>query len=421
LRFRALLAAGFAVTVGCEDSTPPAPNVAPNTEITGQIPTDGSSVPNHVQFEWRGTDADGTPAYFETILVQYPPNITRFEDIVVQVPAVDDPRWANGRVNGNRYTLLAPADILRVDPRTTSPPIVFDRWQSYFVRAIDNEGAIDESPAYRTYRAITEAPQLEVVAPAVVGQAVTLPRTVVLNWDGIDYIGSGLGAEQQLPSEARWVKLEATLDGTGQPLGFPDSLYNLTDDRWSPWAAWNTQNGRSAVLRDLVPAGPGQQAFVVAVQGRDDGGAITPQFDRTTPDANNYAVVIADGMEPVGPSITVFVRHATVDTLEIEGGTPPSFVVLAESDSVTVSWTRPDASRYGAGANDTRYGWDIANPSDDNAWTPWGTTRSALPQQVGIGHRFHLQARDDTGRGNPALHQVTSVVIQINPVLARRP
>jgi hypothetical protein len=206
------------------------------------------------------------------------------------------------------------------------------------------------------------------------------------------------------------------LDGNGDPLGFPDSLYALVESRWSPWAAWNTIDGRTAVLRDLVPAGGGTQAFVVAVQGRDEGGAITPLFE-TAQFKNNYGVFIADGSLPTGPSLKIFVSHTRVDTLDVVGnGAPPAFALAVESDSVRVSWNRPSAQHYGASGTDTRYGWDLVDPEEELGWSQWSTARPTVGRPVGTGRVFHLQGRDDTGRANPELHQVTSVSITITPV-----
>lgn len=419
------VALGFCIAIlaGCDDSTPPAPNQPPDTFITGSVPADSSRVPHKLDIFWRGVDADGTPAYFEYILDTYPRSANTIDDFTVQVPAVGDPRWASGRVNANHRIIVTLADTLRVDPRTAPPPLAFDRWHTFFIRAVDNEGTIDDTPDHRTFQAYTAAPILELVEPLVRGDAVSLPRTLVVNWNGDDPIGTSTSpGELQDPVEARWVSLRCTLDGNGEPLGFPDSLYAVVESRWSPWAAWNTVDGRSAVLRDLVPAGSGTQAFVVAVQGRDDAGAITPRFE-TVQFGNNYGAFIADGSLATGPSLTIFVRHTRTDTLQVAGnGSPPSFTLAVESDSVLVSWNRPSGRHYGASGTDTRFGWDIQEPDEDLEWSAWNTVRSASPRLVGTGRVFHLQGRDDVGRTDPNLHQVTSVTITINPapVTARR-
>jgi hypothetical protein len=415
----AILVLGAIVVAGCEDSTPPSPNIAPETEITSSVPRDSSSVAHHVDIHWRGADADGTPAYFQYILDTYPRSVARIDQIVFDPPAVNDARWANGRVNANHLLVVAPADTLRVDPRTAPPPLLFDRWHTFYLRAVDNEGAIDETPAFRTFKTFTAAPVLGLLEPTRVGEPAILPRAVVAHWEGYDQIGGGLGSDEQDPREARWALLRCQLDGNGDPLGFPDSLYALAPSRWSPWSAWMSAGGQSAVLRDLVPVGPNQQAWVFAVQGRDDGGAITPRFEAAPEFQNNYAVIVADGSLPVGPAIRIFVRHARVDTLQVAGdGAPPSFNVMSGTDSVSISWARPDASRYGAGATETRYGWDI-DPNTESEWTLWSVVRSTPPHDIGASSVFNLQARDDIGGANASLHQVTDVQIVVQRSAAK--
>lgn len=415
----AALAVGVVVFASCEDSTPPSPNQPPETIITSSVPGDSSRVPHHVEIHWRGADADGTPAYYEYILDTYPRSADTVDDFTVTVPGVGDPRWASGRITANNRVIIALADTLRVDPRPTPPPpLLFDRWHTFFVRAVDNEGAIDETPDVRTFQAFTAAPVLAILEPALFGDAPALPRTVVMHWDGYDPIGTSGG--DQNPQDARWVLLRCELDGGGDPLGFPDSLYALTESRWSAWAPWSSADGRTAVLRDL-PTGSGREAYVFAVQGRDDGGAITPRFDASADLSNNYAAFVADAAVPTGPALTIFVQHARVDTLHVRGNGAPSLLqVFAGTDSVSVSWNRPEARHYGAAGTDTRYGWDIVAPEQDLEWTTWSTIRSAPRRAVDAGHDLFLQGRDDVGRSNAALHQVTTVQIQIRPAPAKR-
>ncbi len=411
----AATALAVAILAGCNPDEPASPNLPPETFITSSTPRDSSRVGHHVDFLWFAADQDGRLAYFEYVLDTYPRSVARIDQVHPVPPGIDDVRWT--RIDGNGHTFILPADTLRVDPRTTVGPLEFDRWHSFYLRAVDNDGTFDATPDSRTFQAFTQAPQLALVAPALRGAPATLPRTSVMHWTGFDVVGGG--PDPQNPQDSRWVLLHATLDGLGNPLGFPDSLYALRESRWSPWQTWNTGTGTSHVLRDVVPAGPTQQAFVFAVQGRDDGGAITARFDATTIDANNYAVLVLDGNLPVGPRITAYVAHATTDTLSIPPGTPPPFNVSAGTDSVRVSWTKPDASSYGANATETRYGWNIANVANDNEWTAWSTVRSAARQAVrSTGDIFFLQCRDNVGSGNHALDLVTSARIVIQPLPA---
>ena len=404
----ALAAAAILAGTGCNEETAPRPNTPPETFITGG-PVEGTRTPHHAEIFWRGADVDGTTPHYDYILETYPSTVTAYAQITVQTPAVDDARWV--RIAVSSRTFVLPADALR-GARTDPPPLFFDRWHTFFVRAVDNDGGIDTTPEARTFQAFTEAPTVSMSAPTITSTAAILPHTSVMHWTGIDPIGSV--GDFQDPQSARWVLLRATLDGMGQPLGFPDSLYALAESRWSPFRDWNTTDGRTAVLRNLVPAGPAQQAYVFAVQAKDDGGAITPNFDRASITTSNYATFIADGTLDAGPRVSVFVAHTRVDTLAALGGNPAPFNVSTTADSAAIRWSAPDATRYGGQAREARYGWNLTDVLDDAQWTAWSSASRAAPtRRLSNNDAFFLQCRDDLGRGNHALDQVTTVRIGI--------
>lgn len=400
-------AVGLLAVAGCNTETAPHPNTPPETFITGG-PVEGSRTPHHAEILWRGADTDGTVGHFDYILETYPADVTAYAQIHVQVPALDDPRWVRmGQIS--RRTFVLPADVLR-GARTDPLPLYFDRWHTFFVRAVDDQGSVDDTPDARTFQGFTEAPSVSITSPIPPHTVPALPHTLVMNWSGTDPIG-GAGDFQD-PQAARWVLLRATLDGSGQPLGFPDSLYALAESRWSAFAAWSTTAGRTAVLRNLVPVGPAQQAFVFAVQARDDGGAITPNFDGTSAATNNYAAFVADGTLDAGPRIPVFITHSRTDSITALGGDNPTYTFTTSADSVAIRWSQPDATRYGGLAREARYGWNITDVTDDAEWTAWSSaTRSAPKRRILAGDLFFLQGRDDLGRGDHSQDQVTTIRI----------
>jgi len=274
---------------------------------------------------------------------------------------------------------------------------------------VDNDGAVDDTPEHVTFQTFTEAPDMALELPAQAGITVTLPRTFAMNWTGTDPIGAT--DDTQDPKEARWIMLDATLDGSGRPLGFPDSLYALADSRWQPFRDWGTVQGRSAVLRNLTLAGPGTRTIVFAIQGRDDGGAVTPLFSEDGV-ANNYTTIRVDGALDVGPRMHMFAAHTTVDTLDFLGGSPAAVTISTAADSVAMSWNQPDASRYGAVARECRFGWNLLDVSDDDLWTEWEpTSRSAPRRRILNNDIFYCQCRDDLGRGDHTQDLITTVRI----------
>ena len=351
---------------------------------------------------WSGGDLDGTIDHWEYVLLAHPRAATRIEQLAILPPPANDPSWK--RIEQARVQVAALADTLRADPRGDIGRGEFDRWCSFFVRAVDNEGGVDPTPDSRTFFAYTLAPRLDLLSPAVTGAAATVPRTFVMNWNGVDSIGGSLGT--QSPKEVRWVLLPVTVDGGGQPIGFPAALYDLPESAWSAWTGWTAMDslGRQAVFRDRVPVGAFQYN-VFALQARDDAGAITPKFDAATAGSNNYATVRIDGTLSVGPRFGVRAREIPATTWFFDGIGAPGFIVSSTSDTLTLSWDTPGTQHYGANPGESRYGWNITDQSDDQMWSAWSFIRSAAPRQLGATQRFYLQNRDSIG-------QVTTAVIE---------
>lgn len=391
---------GFALWLvgGCgNDPSEPAPNVPPETFITSGEPRDSSRVVHHVTLNWNGQDIDGTvPRTFDYILDTYPRRVATIAQVVPQTPAVNDPRWT--RLTAYQVTLAVAADTLRADPRGDIGAGEFDRWHTFYLRAVDNEGTPDETPDHRTFQAFTQAPSLWLLSPTRGPAVTTLPRTFVLHWDGNDPIGHG--PPLQDPKQSRWVLLPATLDTGGNPIGYPDALYNLPDTTWSDWAAWTATDstGRNAVVRDRVPVGPTRQSFVFAVQGRDDGGAITPKF---TGDAtqNNYAAITVDGALRTGPHLTVHSRQDSLSAWSFPGIGSPALNASVANDTLTLFWDVMQTNHYGGRTRDYRYGWNIVDVNDDQQWTAWSAVRVASPHILDAGGDvFKVQARDNIGQ-----------------------
>jgi hypothetical protein len=404
--------AGIACAAGCKESSPPAPNQLPDTFIV-LAPAEGGRTPNHLAIYYRGGDLDGTIAYYQNILHTDPRFVSDYATVQqrLQTPEVGDPRWT--RVDAASLDLVVLADTLRADPRGDIGQGHFDRWHTFWVRAVDGEGGIDATPEGVSFDAYTKAPQVGLESPVVRGQTATLPSVCVMNWGGLDYVDGG---EIQQPRQARWVLRRVQLDGGGQPLGYPDSLYDLPDSVWSAWKNWTAADstGREAVVRRAVPDGQ-EHAYVFAIQGRDDGGAVTPQFDASTASANNYAVLKLDGSLPVGPTVVVRARGDSISSWTFADSIPP-LQGTALTDTLVLTWT-VQARQYGGNSRDCRYGWNITNPSDDGQWTAWSATgRTSAPHAFTAGvEEFCVQCRDQ-------LRQVRTgciVFVRASPRLGR--
>jgi hypothetical protein len=404
-----------AVSLGCNGDLgiqKMTPNRPPETSLSGGPRDSTAATPYHVPLFWSGSDPDGTIDHYDFILVDHPASRSSIEGedslttVVITVPGVDDPRWQGTTSTDSLFVTLA--DTLRRDPQPGPGEnedmirnTYFERWHTFFVRAVDNDGMPDATPDYRTFNATNLAPTVHMMEPIRAGDVFSAPSTVVFNWDGADDTGTGDLLE---PVAARWVIIPSRIDWLGNYLSFPDSLYHLPKHgahqyAWSAFSRWDASDGsgRRAVVRGLdeqTSLNPDFGYYIFAVQAMDEAGAVTPVFDWTTSRKNNVSLVKVSGR--VGPILTIEDRFLGRFTFA-EGSRPVRFDI-GSGQPLSLCWNA-DASRYGGSIVGYRYGWDILNPEDDAEWSSWNTSTTCAPTRTfnaGI-HRFFLQVLDIAG------------------------
>jgi hypothetical protein len=389
----------------CGEEGTPAPNIDPETTISGSIPPEAGRADHHVTFFWSGSDLDGIVKAYDYILEVYPRSIGQFSEIQLVEPDIGDSRWTRTSCAATNISLVLLADTLRADPSGDIGDGTFDRWHTFWVRATDNEGAVDQSPDKVTFQAFTKAPQMALVEPVIIGQVPVLPKTFVMNWGGGDDIGSG---EFQDPLESRWFLKTVQLDGAGLPIGYPEAFFNLHESDWSDWVPWGnagTPSRQAAFFDQLPPGGVSEVAFVFALQGRDDGGAITPQFNLDTANENNYGVFRVSDSVPFGPSLRVDSENLSgVGPWDFEGSASTPVLEIVSVGEVRINWGVMKAEHYGAGPGEYRFAWNIQDPENDDLWSVWSTVRAAPPQLLLLSiEELQIQARDNIGQVTTAI------------------
>jgi hypothetical protein len=415
----ALLASGLGLASGCNDNDlglqKRHPNRPPETVLASGPPDSTYQTNYRVHLYWSGADGDGTIDHYDFILVDHPAvddSIATTSGgggnrVVVSVPEPDDPRWQS--TSARDTLVITRADTLRRNPApppgTGSSEISrfnefvrrqsFERWHTFFVRAVDNEGAADPTPDYRSFNSNNIAPVVTLQPPVDVQRdEFTGPPTIIFNWDGIDPVGDGT---ELLPIASRWVLVPSNKDVVGHYRGLPDTLYQLPASAWSPWRAWNASDGsgKRAVVRDLRPAGVerGVGFYLFAVQAMDEAGAVTPVFDWRTIGKNNTTALTVAG--DVGPTLTL--REPFLGTFHFSGASRPLPLDIAAGETVRFCWAA-DASSYGGEIVAYRYGWDIRDPDVEEEWEQnWSSTATCAPVRVfnsGV-HIFFLETRDN--------------------------
>jgi hypothetical protein len=418
----------LAAVMGC--STGPIenqrPNHAPETLLVSGPPDSTTATSYRVHFAWSGTDPDrgGAVDHFEFILVDHPPPGSSGAEgrrtTSITVPGVDDPRWR--ATTAMESTFVTSADSLPRDPRPgpdENPEEVrrinFERWHTFFIRAIDDRGLPDPTPDYRSFNARTLAPTVAFLPPVVPGYEFRPPIRVTPRWTGEDPIDE---FASQPPDSSRWVLIPSEY-GYGFPrsgyVSFPDSLYDLpTRFHWSAWKPWNASDG-SGVQVQLSDWAP-YKHYILAVQAKDEAGAITPVFDWETPGKNNVALIDPVGYaDRVTPMLQVdeshlgtvtFARDSRTIEIQAPAGLPLHF-----------RW-HGDPLAYGTSIEAYRSGWDQRDPGDDASWEqPWSPTALETRRAFDSGvHWLRIEARDDLG-----LVVSAAIVIEIVPFTPVRP
>ena len=379
------------------------PNLPPESIISSGPPDSTAATLYRPRFYWTGTDPDGNVDHFEFIMVDHPASKDSIQGgsspVIVTIPAVDDPRWT--RTWATDSIFVTRADTLRRDPRPgpgETPRDVllhpFERWHTFFLRAVDDAGLSDPTPAYRSFNAHNLAPTVHLLPPVQPGTTLRVPPVVVFHWDGKDPLNEHAFRQ---PVASRYVIIDSKVDFSRHPLyaSYPESLYTLPQRfTWSPWIPWDLPDGagRQVMITGLKPIGGGSGLYIFAVQALDEAGAITPVFDFQSVGLNNVALVqVTDTAGPL-----LLVQEEFLGTHNFVGSSNPLRMDIAAGQTIAFRWSA-DASRYGGTITRYRYAWDLVDPQNDEEWSPWSSSTQAPPQTFTTGvHRFLLQARDDT-------------------------
>lgn len=363
------------------------PNAAPDTRVTGQPPTllEASYV---VGFQWTGADSDGRIRGFQWKLSDNGTDGISPQDTVTVDPltgAVIHP-WHFTTTTDSTFLVLADQPNF---PGDTASPRSF-RSHSLFVRAVDDKGVVDPTPAYISFTSTTIVPTSRVVFPNLSGSAAfAVPPTVNIGW-----LGEDLDYALRVPTKVRTLWIPAR-DNSGnwitssyQYNTIYHEILSYDDPRWSEWRPYRPDSADRIIS---IPTDVLNEYFLFATQVQDTAGAVSVGFGYQTEVAN---VVVRSGI--YRPSFLVSERYLgqTINSErsdDIAGGQPLNF-----------SWTA-SASSYNGNILSMRHGWDLVSVNDPNdpGWAvPPGTgeqNRVATERSFSEGiHTFWLRVEDDS-------------------------
>lgn len=365
------------------------PNVPPVVRLTSG-PVEGDTSSYAIRFSWIGNDSDGKVDYYEFAICEgdpigFDPADTMGADKWIATRRTDslfkfkaDSREENFKWSKGTYTR-------------------FRKTHTFFIRAVDDRGARSQ-PAYRSFTAETVAPIVKILTPrnSTPGQTQIVPPIVKFTWKGED------------PIDEPWNTQE--VDSIRYML-IPMWSYTLADlnanpeayeKYWTPWIYYHApgDSGIATVIGDDEILSR-QNAYIFAVQAKDEAGAVTCVFDPTTNVRLFWVLQNAGPVLRVSEKYLGKWQYVGKDNLPLSFRLPAGFVL-------NFSWSA-DASSYGGEVSYYRYGWDIVDYNDPGQWDvePSPYVRSAPPISFNSGvHTLFIEAVDNNNASTLAQMEV---------------
>jgi hypothetical protein len=345
-------------------------------------PPEGSTEKYRVQLFWGGWDPDGELLRYEFLVTD---NVTGVFDPADTAGATWSP------VIGNDSTFTFSADEL-IEPDPDEQVAEFARSHTFFIRAVDAEGARSVRPAYRSFTARTLSPQVNILVPVSVFGSADVPPITTFRWRASDYVSDRLTSQE--PDSVQWAMVSTVPFGNNLNATLE---YLRTDPasakEWFPWTYYRAEND-SGKTWTTPPMEFG--TYIFAIRAKDEAGAVTPVLDDET---NVRRVRVSTRI--TGPLLTVNnIYMGAVQTtscrtpltiLDVPAGIQLQFNLSASAES------------YGGLVAGYRYGWDIADLEDPSQWevdyTPFVSAIAATaPRTYFFGtHTLTVDVIDNSG------------------------
>ena len=412
-----LIALGLVfLATGCSDDAligESVPNSPPDTQVEATPPNLGAASFS-IDFFWSGSDPDGSVVGYEWIITDNGPDN-------ILAPADTTGEWNFTEVSDS--TFIVAADIPEFEPDVENPQLDDPKdirfWQThtFLVRAIDDLGRRDPSPANVSFTATTLAPRIEINEPIVPSTPTCVegPLALSFGWEAEDPDNQQGGV-----ADVRYLLLEV---GGPETACLTDTRFNennpvasAPESAWSEWIPYDAGEDSGRVKRYPILEQPVGTSFLFAVQARDVAGAVTPTFEwgvnvrhvKTTRNKFPLLTVTESNLGTITSAGT-----AALQRFDIVAGQPLEF-----------AWSA-DASSYGGVVEEFRYGFEVVDPNDeeDPNWAvPWGPgwRRAVRPTGYAQGSpNFVVQVRDNSGSISRVTYQFQ--VIQIKARKDQRP
>ncbi len=251
-------------------------NFPPDTYISFG-PKENAFTYYKVQAYWYGADEDGAIDHFEVVTIR---DIT---DSTINLLDLESLDWGMTVSSGSTFVILADSCCLdSTDKPSPGAEYAAEIW-GILVRAVDNEGAIDPTPARVFFTATNVIPTVKVLLPPrVVGYIQSVPPHPYIEWEGDDADGEASALMYKyiiIPNDSlgsRFPKLPP-LDYEGH--GPPDDPHGAPPiGRWSEWVPSDCTYVKGVDLSPFIHTAerPGD-TINVYVTVKDEAGAYLPE------------------------------------------------------------------------------------------------------------------------------------------------
>jgi len=392
----------------------PIPNQPPDTEVSAR-PPDLDETTCTVAFNWIGYDPDGYVRGYEWKLSNNGVDGISVQDTLTRDPvtgAILHP-WLAITAGDSVFVVTADRDSFPGDPAN-----VRRSWQThtFYVRAIDEDGLCDPTPASVNFTATTLSPSGLVTLPMASGnEPFQMAPAVAFMYGGVDPDFS-----TGLPTRIRYLWKPAIMpngemaDTHLEVMGHLEHFASFADSGWSSWQPFAVLASERRIFLGQLPDRDAQGQpiyYIFCVQTQDTSGAVS--IERT------YGVSLRHfWITPRWPTLSIVEPN-----LGQNNAIGISYVISADvapNQELSFSWVAT-ADSYVGRIVSYRYGWDIVdfnNPQDPGwAIAPGNTLahRRAPARSFGSGvHTLVVEATDDSG-------QLTRARFNLNVVPIRPP
>jgi len=375
------------------------PNDPPETRLTA-FPPHLEATSTTVEFQWSGSDRDGRVVAFEWALAE------NGSDGCVDPEETASLQWQ--RTEDHSVVVRVPAD-------EEIEPGLFAASYSFWVRAIDDDGDVDDSPESVAFTAQTLAPEISIVSPQPISSIScrVAPRTIRFEWKPSDADAQEGDVLRVRSIVLPWMRTEDLCYTQEQfETSNPIAALEADDPRWTEWVDYEAADEQTAIR--IVEGLELDVGVLFAAQARDADGAVSTFF-RWNREVRYFR-----------PGAAVYPELALMDpTLgRIHGvGTTRRARMLFEGESLSFSWMASIVGDVGL-LDGYRYGWNLEDPLDpaDPNWaTDWTAAAIAAPgRTLGVGeHSFTVAARGVDGETTTLTVDLT--VVRLAPAAERRP